>query len=125
MSSKIGFGGYGIAFAATAAAILGVSALVASTLSRAQTAPGGGTTSIQRDSDEARKLPEPSFQTREERLRAKPLDWNSTIGTPKPRVLTEEERKLLERARPEAAEGGAPNPKAELEARRLHPDDWK
>jgi hypothetical protein len=124
MSSKISFGGYGIAFAATAA-ILGVSALVVSTLSRAQTAPAGGTTAIQRDSDEARKLPEPSFQTREERLRAKPLDWNSTIGTPKPRVLTDEERKLLERARPEAAEGGAPDPKAELEARRLHPDDWK
>jgi hypothetical protein len=128
MSSKISFTGYGFAFAATAVAILGVSAIVASTLSRAQTAPTAAaepTAAIQHDSDEARKMKEPSFQTREERLSAKPLDWNVTTGTPKRRVLTEDERKLLERAQPESAEEGKPDARAEIEARRLHPEDWK
>ncbi len=70
-------------------------------------------------------MKEPSFETREERLKAKPLDWNSTLGTPKPRILTKTERRALKSAKPEAAEAGAPDPKAEAEARRLHPDDWK
>ena len=70
-------------------------------------------------------MKEPSFQTREERLNAKPLDWNSTTGTPKPRTLTDAERKALQTAKPESAGPGAPNPNADEEARKLHPDDWK
>ncbi|MGH7840510.1 MAG: hypothetical protein ACREQT_03215, partial [Candidatus Binataceae bacterium] len=87
----------------------------------------GGTTSIQRGSDaeKALKMQEPQYQTREERLKAKPLDWNSTIGKPKPRTLTAAEREALRRARPESSAGGAPNPGANEEARKLHPDDWK
>jgi len=82
-------------------------------------------TTINHDSAKARQMKEPSFQTREERLNAKPLDWNSTIGTPKPHTPTAAERKALQGAKPGSAGGGAPNPKAEEEARKLHPDDWK
>ena len=91
----------------------------------AQMTSDSATTSIQRGSEAAKALEEPSFQKREQRLQAKPLDWNSTIGKPKPRKLTSAEREALRRARPGSAEGGAPNPNAVEEARRLHPDDWK
>jgi hypothetical protein len=91
----------------------------------AQTVPAQGTTSIEHDSEKARAMKEPSFQTEEERLNAKPLDWNETIGTPTPREATPAEKRSLARARPGAAAGGAPNPHAEEEARKLHPDDWK
>jgi hypothetical protein len=123
MSSNASLTAYRFAFAMTAG-IVAVSAILASKPSLAQTAPAGGTTSIQRGSEKARELNEPSFQTREERLNAKPLDWNSTIGTPTPRTLTAKERRALQSARPRSSAGGAPNPNAEQEARKLHPDDW-
>jgi hypothetical protein len=116
MSSKVTLRGFPFV---TAAGIVAASALVASSPSLAQMPPAEGTTSIQRDSDQARALAEPSYQTREERLKAMPLDWNSTIGTPTPGT---EERGALEG---QSSEGGAPNPRAEEEARKLHPDDWK
>ena len=116
MPSKSSFTGRCFAFAMTAG-IVAVSAIFASEPSLAQTAPAGGTTSIQQGSEKARELKEPSFQTREERLRAQPLDWNSTIGTPKPA--------LAPSAQPESSEGGAPNPNANEEAQKLHPADWK
>lgn len=84
-----------------------------------------GTRSIKRDADPAKAQAEPSYQTREERLKAKPLDWNATIGKPKRKALSPAEKKTLERAKPESMEGGAPDPKANEEARRLHPDEWK
>jgi len=124
MPSKSSFTGRCFAFAVTAG-IVAVSAIIASEPSLAQTAPAGGTTSIQQGSEKARELKEPSFQTREERLNAKPLDWNSTIGTPTPRTLTPNERRALQTAKPKTSAGGAPNRNAEQEARRLHPDDWK
>jgi hypothetical protein len=85
------------------------------------------TTSIKRESGVrgAPKTEEPHYQTREERLKAKPLDWKSTIGKPKRRVLSPAERKALRAAKPKSSEGGAPNPEANEEARRLHPEDWK
>jgi hypothetical protein len=88
-------------------------------------APQETTTTIERDSDTAKALAEPSYQTREERLKAKPLDWNSTIGKPKRKALSPAERKALEKAKAESVEGGVPDPKANEEARRLHPDEWK
>jgi hypothetical protein len=114
-------------FAMTAAGVIAVSAIVASQPGLAQTAPAGDTTSIQRgtDAEKALNLKEPAFQTREERLNAKPLDWTSTIGTPKPTMLTPAQQEALRRAQPVKAEAGAPDPKADEEARRLHPDDWK
>jgi hypothetical protein len=124
MSSKATLTGYGFAFAMTAA-IFAASAIFASKPGLAQTAPAGGTTSIQHGSEKAREMKEPSFQTREERLNAKPLDWNSTIGTPTPRTLTAKERKAMESAKRGSSAGGKPHPKAEEEARKLHPDDWK
>jgi hypothetical protein len=103
------------------------SSLFASTSGFAQATSDKETTSIQRSSEaeKALKMEEPSYLTREERLKAKPLDWNSTIGKPRPRKLTPAEKETLQRARPESAAGGAPNPNAEEEARKLHPDDWK
>src|SRR5262252_1924252 len=124
MPPKSSFTGRCFAFAMTAG-IVAVSAIIASEPSLAQTAPAGGTTSIQQGSEKARELKEPSFQTREERLNAKPLDWNSTTGTPTPRTLTPNEQRALQNARPKSSAGGRPNPNAEQEARRLHPDDWK
>jgi hypothetical protein len=93
----------------------------------AQMASDNATTTIKRGSEaeKALKMDEPSYQTREERLRAKPLDWNSTTGKPKTRAPTADERAAMAKAKPGATEGGAPNPKADEEARRLHPDDWK
>jgi hypothetical protein len=124
MSSKASLTGRGFAFAMTAG-IVALAAIVASKTSLAQTAPAGGTTSIKQGSEKAREMKEPSFQTREERLNAKPLDWNSTLGTPTPRTLTPEEQRALQSARPNSSAGGAPNPNAEQEASKLHPDDWK
>jgi hypothetical protein len=124
MSSKHSLTGHCFAFAMTAG-IVAASAIFASEPSLAQTAPAGGTTAIQHGSEKAREMKEPSFQTREERLNAKPLDWNSTLGTPTPRTLTPAERRALQSAKPRSSAGGAPNPNAEQEARRLHPDDWK
>ncbi|MYN06836.1 hypothetical protein [Pseudoduganella aquatica] len=88
-------------------------------------APQDTTTSIKRDADPQRAAAEPSYQTREERLSAKPLDWNVTKGKPKRQSQTAAEKKALAGAKPELSEGGAPDPKADEEARRLHPDDWK
>ncbi|HKM88719.1 MAG TPA: hypothetical protein VJX48_08945 [Xanthobacteraceae bacterium] len=127
MSSKAILIGHGLAFGMAVAGIVILSAIVASKPSLAQAAPAGATTSLQHGSDaeKALKLQEPSYQTREERLNAKPLDWNSTIGTPKPRILTPAERRALRTAKPASSAGGAPNPNADEEARKLHPDDWK
>jgi hypothetical protein len=127
MSSKAILISDGPALKMAIAGIVLSSLIAAPAPALAQAASDRGTTSIQRGSDaeKALKMQEPSYQTREERLNAKPLDWNSTIGKPKPRALTGAEREALRRARPESSEGGAPDPRANEEARRLHPDDWK
>lgn len=111
----------------TVVGLVFLSLAVAVTPSLVRAAEDSPTVAIQRDSDATRamKMAEPSYQTREERLKAKPLDWEATSGKPKPRTLTPVEREALRTARPTSAEGGAPNPKADEEARRLHPDDWK
>jgi hypothetical protein len=124
MLSKYSFTGHSFGFAVTAG-IAVVFAIYASEQGLAQTAPAGGTTSIQQGSEKAREMKEPSFQTREERLNAKPLDWNSTIGTPTPRTLTPDEQRASQSAKPKSAAGGKPNRNAAKEARKLHPDDWK
>jgi hypothetical protein len=124
MRSKSSFTGQCLGFAVTAG-IVAASAIFASEPSLAQTAPAGGTTSIQQGSEKAREMKEPSFQTREERLNAKPLDWNSTLGTPTPRTLSPDEQRALQSAKPKSSAKGAPNRNAEKEARKLHPDDWK
>ena len=124
MPLKASLAGLCLAFAMTAG-IVAVSAIFASKPSLAQTAPAASTTSIEHGSEKAREMKEPSYQTREERLKAQPLDWNSTIGTPTPRTLTAEEQQALKSAKPQSSAGGKPNPNAEKEARKLHPDDWK
>jgi hypothetical protein len=119
MSLKLSLTGHGFAFA-VAASVAAVFAIVASKPGLAQMAPAGNTAntmSIQRGSEKANEMKEPSFQSREERLQAKPLDWNSTIGTPKPSGLAS--------APTESSAGGAPNPNADEEALKLHPNDWK
>jgi hypothetical protein len=88
-------------------------------------APQETTTTIKRDTAAAKALAEPSYQTREERLRAKPLDWNTTIGKPRRKAQTAAEKKALAGAKPESMDGGVPDPKANEEARRLHPEEWK
>ncbi len=83
------------------------------------------TTTIKRGTDSAKSLKEPSYQTREERMKAQPLDWNKTIGKPTRKAQTAAERKAQESAKSESAEGGAPDLKAEAEARKLYPEEWK
>ena len=85
------------------------------------------TTSIQRESDNARalKLAEPAYATREERLKAKPLDWRATSGKPTPRKPTAAEKETMRRATVQSSDAGMPDPHADAEARKLHPDDWK
>lgn len=122
MSSKASLTSHCFAFAMTAG-IVAVSAMFGSQPSLAQTAPAAGTTSIQQGSDKAREMKEPSYQTREERLNAKPLDWNTTIGTPTPR--TDNEPGAVQGAKRSSSAGGAPDKNAKKEARKLHPDDWK
>jgi hypothetical protein len=105
--------------------VVAMSAIFAAKPGHAQTAPAAGTTSVRQGSEKARAMQEPSFQTREQRLNAQPLDWNATIGTPTPRTLSGAERRALRNAKPKSSGGGRPNRNAEKEARRLHPDDWK
>ena len=78
------------------------------------------------EAHKALKMEEPSFETREERLSAKPLDWNSTIGKPTPpRALSPAEEEELRKVPPGSTEGGAAHPNANEEARKLHPNDWR
>jgi hypothetical protein len=104
------------------AGVVFVSPIVASSPSLAQ---DGTTTSIERGADVAKALKEPSFRTRAERLNAKPLDWDSTIGEPKPPDQARTAQEAVRRARPGQSEGGAPDPHAVEEAKKLYPDDWK
>lgn len=127
MPMRTDVSGKGMAFKIAAAGIALAGLVAAPTPGLAQTDAAKATTTIQRGSETERalKLEEPTYQTREERLKAKPLDWNSTIGKPTRRALTPAEKAALRKARPGATEGGAPNPEADKEARKLHPDDWK
>jgi len=110
------------------AGVLFCAPLLAPNASLALAASDTATMSIERGSEEAKaiKTPEPSYETREERLKAKPLDWNKTIGKPKkPRALSPTEQAKMRKAKPESAPGGAPDPKANDEARKLHPEEWR
>jgi hypothetical protein len=108
-------------------AVVALATVAAVTPALAQTASTAGTRAIENGSDAAKKarLKEPSYMTREERLNAKPLDWSTTTGKPKPRTLTAAERRALQDAKPEQSAGGAPAPNADEEAKKQHPDDWK
>jgi hypothetical protein len=108
--------------------LVAVSAIIVCSVSIAQTPSATGTTSIERGSEaeEVLKLKEPSFETREARLKAKPLNWSSTIGKPKakPKSVTRSEQEALRKAKPETSEGAEPDANADKEARRLHPSEW-
>lgn len=86
----------------------------------------GETKSLRRESVKAQADKDAKkFKTREGRLKAKPLDWNATIGKPTPRAKTKEEEEAAKKREPKTAKGGTRNPKAKREAQRLHPEDWK
>ncbi|MCH8180747.1 MAG: hypothetical protein IIA02_13320 [Proteobacteria bacterium] len=111
----------GTAFCAPGAALLVPCAVRAAT-------DDTTTTSIQRgpEAERALKTPEPSYETREERLKAKPLDWKTTAGKPtKPRKPTVAETAVMRKAKPGSTEEGKPHPNADAEARKLHPEEWK
>jgi hypothetical protein len=124
MSTKASLTGRGFAFAITTAGIFGVAAIIASTLGFAQTTPNERSVMVTPNSREALRIKEPHFEVREVRLAARPLDWNAPLGKLTPRKYTPEELEEL-RAPPQSSEGGRPDPRAEAEARRLHPEDWK
>jgi hypothetical protein len=118
MPSKLKLTGFAVALTAFA---------VCATPGFAQSAPQDRSQALVHGTPQERilRLREPLYLTREERLAAKPLDWRVTTGKSVPRALTPEELRELQTARPTAADGGRPDPRAEAEARRLHPDDWK
>jgi len=107
-----------ITFFAFAVVLSASPALAASDKNTATIESGSATT-------KAMKMKEPSYQTREERLKAKPLDWKATTGKPKARVLSPAEKRALRMAKPQSSEAGTPSPKADEEARKLHPNDWQ
>jgi V8-like Glu-specific endopeptidase len=100
-------------------------AFLASGQAFAQPAPAGETRTIERRSvvtqadQDARK-----FRTREQRMQEKPLDWNTTIGTPSPPAVAPP-ADTSPRAEPGTAQGGAPNADADNEARRAFPNEWR
>ena len=65
------------------------------------------------------------YQTREQRLQAKPLDWNSTIGKPQEPAAAPTDAAPAPQGTPGNAAGGAPNPKADSDARRQFPNEWR
>ncbi len=95
--------------------------------SAAQAAPDEATTSITRPASDAKTAAarEPTYATREERLKAKPLDWKTTVGKPAKVAQPSAAEIKAQRAAPASAEGGAPHPQADEEARKLYPEDWK
>jgi hypothetical protein len=115
-------------FAIAATRLIAILGMVVCSMSLAQTPPKTDSTSIERGSEAEKslKLKEPSFESREARLKAEPLNWNSTIGKPKPKpkAVSHAEQEALRKAKSETSEGGKPDPNAEREARRLHPSDW-
>jgi V8-like Glu-specific endopeptidase len=62
------------------------------------------------------------YQTREGRLQAKPLDWNTTVGTPSPSGAPPPETNPNVPGGTSA--GGAPNPRGNTDAQRMYPGDW-
>ena len=87
------------------------------------TAPpaAGETTSIEP------RTTEPSlerYRSREERLRAQPLDWNQTIGRPA-EVSPGAATAAPAREQPGTTPEGAPDPDADERARREFPSEWR
>jgi len=58
------------------------------------------------------------YHTREGRIQAKALDWNSTLGKPKP------VKRPPVQGKPATSNPGRPNPDGKREGQRLHPEDW-
>src|SRR5262249_17606534 len=92
--------------------------------SYSQQSTSGQTTTLKRESvpsvqAEQDKQAVERYHTREGRLQAKPLDWSSTIGKPKPLP-----KKPPFKGQPETSKPGLPDPKAKSEGQRLHPEDW-
>ena len=65
-----------------------------------------------------------TYQTRAGRLQAKPLDWSATIGKPTPPSAPSEPQSNNTNIQGSTSEGGLPNPRANLDAQRMHPNDW-
>jgi V8-like Glu-specific endopeptidase len=83
----------------------------------------GETKTIERRSAPTADQAVPKYNSREQRLQAKPLDWNSTIGKPNPPAPTQED--TARQAPPGTAKRGAPDPKADADARRQFPNEWR
>jgi hypothetical protein len=108
-----------------AAGFIATLAILCPSTSFAQTS-SSSTQSIRAGSREAKNLPKaPSFKTRKERLRAKPLDPKATSGKPRRVRLTKAELQELKNAKPGNSRGGAPNPNAKKAALKQYPNDWK
>jgi hypothetical protein len=125
MSTKAGLAAGPSNFCAALVSVVVIAFVAAPESARA--AQGDATATIERQSSDAKatKMEEPSYETREERLKAKPLDWKATVGKPRRVAPPGSAVRKPARKAPASVQGGAPDPKAEEEARKLHPEDWK
>lgn len=114
-----------VTVAASPPALVAASVLLAG-YALAQGTPNSSTTTLERKSvaEKADRDASP-YKTREGRLAAKPLDWNSTIG--KRTIPSETKKPPQEPAakKPGTTKGGAPNPAARREAQKLYPEEWR
>ncbi len=88
-----------------------------------QAASTGTTTTLKRESMPAAQAEQEKqvverYHTREGRMQAKPLDWSSTIGKPRP------VKRPPVKGKPATSQPGTPNPDAKREGQRLNPEDW-
>lgn len=77
------------------------------------------------DSTAGKALKAPDKLSWEDRLNARPLDWNVTRGKPSRQPLTPEEQSALRDAELKMSDSGASAPEAAEEAGRLIPDEEK
>ncbi len=83
----------------------------------------GETKTIERRSAPMADQAVPKYNSREQRLQAKPLDWNSTIGKPNAPAQTQDD--TARQAPSGTAKGGTADPKADADARRQFPKEWQ
>ena len=108
-----------------ASSLIAALALLAPSTGFAQQPPATGSevTKIERKATPRAAQDADKFKTREQRLRAQPLDWNTTIG--RPTDAPAEAPADPSREQPGAAPGGSPNPKADDAARRQFRNEWR
>ncbi len=108
----------------TGHAIIALLALLGCGVANAQQPAGGEIRTIERKSMTPQAAQdERKFRTREDRMKVPPLDWNTTTGRPAGQPAPA--RDNAPSGESGSTTGGAPNPKADDEAKRQFPNEWR